>query len=73
MLLKKKLARKMLIEQRHVDDSGFRGMPLYHTTSVFGRSTIGSVARGAGGLEPPHWLVKYAKSHVFGAFKADFW
>ena len=31
-----------------------------------------SVARG-GGLEPPHWLVKYAKSHVFGAFEADFW
>ena len=32
-----------------------------------------SVARGGrGGLEPPHWLVKYAKSHVFGAFEADF-
>ena len=29
-----------------------------------------SVARG--GLEPPHWLVKYAKSHVFCAFEADF-
>ena len=28
-----------------------------------------SVARG--GLEPPHWLVKYAKSHVFGAFGDD--
>ena len=26
----------------------------------------------AGGLEPPHWLVKYAKSHVFCAFEADF-
>ena len=25
-----------------------------------------SVARGA------HWLVKYAKSHVFGGFEADF-
>ena len=23
-------------------------------------------------LEPPHWLVKYAKSYVFGAFEADF-
>ena len=36
---------------------------------------ISSVARGgggAGGLEPPHWLVKYAKSHVFCAFEADF-
>ena len=36
-----------------------------------------SVARGGGGrggLEPPlHWLVKYAKSHVFGVFEADFW
>ena len=32
-----------------------------------------SVARGGGGLEPPHWLVKYAKSHVLGAFEADFW
>ena len=32
-----------------------------------------SVARGgAGGLEPPHWLVKYAKTHVFCAFEADF-
>ena len=31
---------------------------------------LSSVARG--GLEPPHWLVKYAKSHVFGAFEADF-
>ena len=33
-----------------------------------------SVARGggAGGLEPPHWLVKYAKSHVFNVFEADF-
>ena len=29
---------------------------------------ISSVARGAGGLEPSHWLVKYAKSHVFVAF-----
>ena len=29
-----------------------------------------SVARGR--LEPPHWLVKYAKSHVFCAFEADF-
>ena len=28
---------------------------------------------GEGGLEPPHQLVKYAKSHVFDAFKADFW
>ena len=32
-----------------------------------------SVARGGGGLEPPHWLVKYAKSHVFGGFEVDFW
>ena len=31
-----------------------------------------SVARGGGGLEPPHWSEKYAKSHVFGAFEADF-
>ena len=38
------------------------------------RVASSSVARGkAGGLEPPHWLVKYAKSHVFGAFEADFW
>ena len=43
----------MLIEQRHVDDSGFRGMPLYHTTSLFGRSTISSVARGGGGGSSP--------------------
>ena len=37
---------------------------------------VGScVARGEaeGARAPPHWLVKYAKSHVFGAFKADFW
>ena len=25
-----------------------------------------------GGIEPPHWLVKYAKSHVFGGFEPDF-
>ena len=35
-----------------------------------------SVARGGagrgGGLEPPHWLVEYAKSHAFCAFEADF-
>ena len=34
-----------------------------------------SVARGGGGgggLEPSHWPVKYAKSHVFGGFEADF-
>ena len=29
-----------------------------------------SVARG--GLEPPHWPVKYAKSNVFGDFQVDF-
>ena len=29
-----------------------------------------SVARG--GSSPPHWLVKYAKKHVFCAFEADF-
>ena len=38
------------------------------------RGTSSSVVRGGrGGLEPPHWLVKYAKSHVFVAFEADFW
>ena len=35
--------------------------------------TTSSVARGgAGGARAPHWLVKYAKSHVFCAFEADF-
>ena len=35
--------------------------------------TCSSVARGGrGGSSPPHWLVKYAKSHVFCAFEADF-
>ena len=32
--------------------------------------------RGEGGgraRAPPHWFVKYSKSHVFGAFEADFW
>ena len=28
---------------------------------------------GGGGARAPHWPVKYAKSHVFGAFEADFW
>ena len=34
-----------------------------------------SVARGGGegGSSLPHWLVKNAKSHVFGAFEAEFW
>ena len=33
-----------------------------------------SVARGGsgGGSSPPHWLVKYAKSHAFCAFEANF-
>ena len=33
-----------------------------------------SVARGGGGggSSPPHWLGKYAKTHVFCAFEADF-
>ena len=31
-----------------------------------------SVARGAGGSSPLHWLVKYAKSHVFGALRPIF-
>ena len=39
------------------------------------RNTVAAsgVARGGGGARaPPHWFVKYAKSHVFGAFEADF-
>ena len=32
-----------------------------------------SVARGGGSSPLPHWRVKYAKSHVLGAFEADFW
>ena len=39
------------------------------------RDYISSVARGGGaggGSSPPHWLVKYAKTHVFCAFEADF-
>ena len=42
---------------------------------IFTRPATSSVARGGaggGGLEPPHWLVKYAKSHVFCAFEANF-
>ena len=36
--------------------------------------TTSSVARGGReGAWAPHWLVKYAKSNVFGAFEADFW
>ena len=27
---------------------------------------------GISSVESPHWLVKYAKSHVFGAFEANF-
>ena len=35
--------------------------------------TPSNVARGGGGgLQPLNWLVKYAKSHVFWAFEADF-
>ena len=32
-----------------------------------------SSSAGRGARAPPHWPVKYAKSHVFGAFEADFW
>ena len=41
-----------------------------NSSKIQSTSTTSSVARG--GLEPPHWLVKYAKSHVFCAFEADF-
>ena len=35
--------------------------------------SISSVARGSvRGSSPPHWPKKYAKSHLFGAFEADF-
>ena len=34
------------------------------------RIWISSVA--GGGLEPPHWPEKYAKSHIFSGFEADF-
>ena len=42
----------------------------YLSASTLHINACSSVARG--GLEPPHWLVKYAKSHVFNAFDADF-
>ena len=36
-------------------------------------SVTSSVARkGRGGLEPPHWLVKYSKSHVFNVLRPIF-
>ena len=45
----------------------------FRTTKWLITVTISSVARGGGGgPEPPHWLVKYAKSHLFSGFEADF-
>ena len=38
---------------------------------LFRSLSFSSVA--GGGSSPPYWPVKYAKSHVFGALKADFW
>ena len=53
--------------------SGIRNGRDNRTRNSLCQSTTSSVARGgAGGLEPPHWLVKYAKSHLFGGFEADF-
>ena len=47
----------------------------FRVNIFLGSPVLSSVARGGGakgGLEPPHWLEKYAKSHVFGALEADF-
>ena len=41
------------------------------TSNITIASSVAREGRG-GGLEPPHWPEKYAKSHVFSAFEADF-
>ena len=41
--------------------------------SVFFVSLASSSSVARGGSSLPHWLVKYAKLHVFGGFEADFW
>ena len=41
-------------------------------TLFFSLFISSSVARGGGGARASHWLVKYAKSHHFGGFEAEF-
>ena len=56
-------------------DYRLTALPLQLERMPFCMLNFSSVARGGGGeggLSPPHWPVKYAKSHVFGAFEADF-
>ena len=45
---------------------------LRHIYQAFSTSSVARGARGGGGSRPPHWPIKYAKSHVLGAFEADF-
>ena len=42
----------------------------YRKKNILKHIMTSSVARGGG---RSHWRVTYAKSHVFGAFEADFW
>ena len=44
----------------------------YMATQLLGSEQWRSQGGGGGGARAPHWLVKNAKSHVFGAFEADF-
>ena len=54
----------MYSEQHRQGGALCHGPPLWAVDSC--------VARGAGGLEPPHWPEKCSKTHVFSAFEADF-
>ena len=44
-------------------------LPQFHALAG---SSVARGGGGGGGSSPPHWLVKYAKSHVFCDFEADF-
>ena len=71
----KKVQCALKIQKQVVFKKSFRVLFQVIITDEVRVPITSSVARGGGGregLEPPHWLVKYAKLHVFCAFEADF-
>ena len=48
------------------------GWLIWTNNKVAANSSVARGGGGGGGSSPPHWLVKYAKSHASCAFETDF-